>query len=286
MSPYHTHDMDLLRKAVSILVDETRPIKDRLNELLPPMGGSLIPRFGRATITPILMVTYPDMYAVLNNPVEAGLRNLGLWPEFSRDTPFSEKYYELNQVMLALSRELGVDLWTLDSLWWSIPVGLGGSDGAEDEPTGILVDPPTSIPPLDEPGIARFGLERYLQEFIRENWDNIPQLRGWSLYEEDGDIVGYEYNTGEIGRIDLLARHKKDPRWLVIELKRNQSSDQTVGQVLRYMGWIKKNLAESNDEVEGMIISSCTDSTLGYALEFSRNVKQLLYEVSFKLHDS
>jgi RecB family endonuclease NucS len=70
-----------------------------------------------------------------------------------------------------------------------------------------------------------------LHEFLRDNWERIPDFKEWSLYEENGDIVGYEYNTGEVGRIDLLARHKTDPRWLIIELKREQGTDETLDQV-------------------------------------------------------
>jgi len=39
------------------------------------------------------------------------------------------------------------------------------------------------------------------------------------------------------------------PRWLVVEHKRNQTSDQTVGQLLRYIGWVKRHLAEDGDVV-------------------------------------
>ncbi len=73
------------------------------------------------------------------------------------------------------------------------------------------------------------------------------------------------------------------PRWLVIELKRSQASDDTVGQVLRYMGWVKKSLANPSDEVEGLIIALDDDKKLRYALELVPNVRFLRYQVEFKL---
>ena len=103
------------------------------------------------------------------------------------------------------------------------------------------------------------------------------------LFEEDGEQVGYEYNTNEIGRIDLLAKHRNEPKWLVIELKRNQSSDETVGQVLRYMGWVKSHRANLNETVHGLIISKIADQRLDYALMSVPTIDILQYEVDFHL---
>ncbi len=103
------------------------------------------------------------------------------------------------------------------------------------------------------------------------------------MYQEDGDPeAGYEYPTG-IGRIDLLAKHRNEPRWLVVELKRNQSSDKTVGQVLRYMGWVKKHLAADEETVEGLVISHSGDEQLDYALAPVPAVKAKRYRVQFYL---
>ena len=38
---------------------------------------------------------------------------------------------------------------------------------------------------------------------------------------------------------------------MVVELKKDKASDVAVGQTLRYMGWIKENLASEQGEVEG-----------------------------------
>jgi len=54
-------------------------------------------------------------------------------------------------------------------------------------------------------------------------------------------------------------------KWLVVELKRNDTSDSVVGQVLRYMGWIRQHLADPGDEVHGLIIAREGDEALHYA---------------------
>jgi hypothetical protein len=272
---YMTADMKKLREALALLLDENKTIKERFDYLLPN-SGAFVPRLGGATLTPILHIAHPNKYGVFNNATTAGLKSLKLLPHFERNMPFSERYAKVNDILLALADEMQIDLWTLDALWWQV---------VEDQtPSEKLVpEEEIEVTIVDEVVSQSFGLERYLQEFIRDNWDKIKELKDWDLYEEDGNLVGFEYNTGEIGRIDLLARHKTSPKWLVIELKRNQTSDQTVGQVLRYMGWVTRNLADAKDQIEGIIICKSSDASLGYALMNTNNVKLLLYEVDFQL---
>jgi RecB family endonuclease NucS len=128
-----------------------------------------------------------------------------------------------------------------------------------------------------------FGLERYLHEFLVDNWERLDLGKEWALLEEDGDVVGSHYPTGEVGEIDLLAKHKSADRWLVIELKRDQSSDATVGQLLRYMGWVRRKLANGRGEVRGLIICSEPDTKMRYALDGQPHIQCMTYQVSFAL---
>jgi len=68
----------------------------------------------------------------------------------------------------------------------------------------------------------------------------------------------------------------------VIELKKGQTSDATVGQVLRYMGWVRRNLA-NGAEVDGLIVCRDTDQRILYALDGQSNIRCMIYEVSFAL---
>ena len=91
-----------------------------------------------------------------------------------------------------------------------------------------------------------------------------------------------QYRT-DIGIIDILAKDKATGSYVVIELKRNQSSDDTVGQVLRYMGWVTENLKEKN--VRGIIVAGTYDEKLYYAQNMIQAVDVFLYEVQFKLKE-
>ncbi|MHA1137781.1 MAG: endonuclease NucS domain-containing protein [Candidatus Thorarchaeota archaeon] len=87
----------------------------------------------------------------------------------------------------------------------------------------------------------------------------------------------------KIGQIDILAKKKNDDSLLVIELKRNQSSDETVSQVQRYMAWVKQNI---QDDVRGLIICTESDENMELALSFVKDLVNVkYYTVSFNLHD-
>ena len=75
----------------------------------------------------------------------------------------------------------------------------------------------------------------------------------------DGELTSQQFRT-DIGRIDLLVKDKKTGSHVVIELKRNQSSDDTVGQILRYMGWIAEKKNDSG--VKGIIVAGKYDEKL------------------------
>lgn len=285
-SGFMTADMDKLKDALKLLLNEELPIKTRLNRLRPSSGEPMVKGLGRAVITAILQVMHPDKYGVLNNTAETGMKKLKLWPDFPWGASFGEKYEIVNQVILEVAPLVETDLWTLDMLWWRVstthtPRGLSATEeyrGGEDEQE-------TDIESLEGAGVSDsiFGLEKYLHEFLVDNWEVSELSNEWCLLEEDGEIVGSKYNTIDVGEIDLLAKHKSEKKWLVIELKRNQTSDSTVGQILRYMSWVRKNLAGEGESVEGLIICHQIDRKLQYAIDGLNDIKCMTYQVNFKL---
>ena len=133
-----TKDMDALREALRTLLDESRPLRKRLDELRPPSGGGRIKGLGPATFTPILFVRYPEKYGVFNKTSKTALKRVGLWPDVAPSAPFSEQYIKVNELLLDLAKELGIDLWTLDALWWRAR--------AKDSPWGKGLEKPVKGP--------------------------------------------------------------------------------------------------------------------------------------------
>ena len=87
----------------------------------------------------------------------------------------------------------------------------------------------------------------------------------------------------DIGPIDILVKDKATGSYVVIELKRNQTSDDTVGQLARYMGWIKEH--KKDKDVKGVIIAGQYDKKLDYAREMIPNIEVFIYQVDFKLSE-
>lgn len=127
-----------------------------------------------------------------------------------------------------------------------------------------------------------FYMEKQLEDFIIHNWDKTELGKRFSLIIKDGELVSQQFRT-EIGPIDILAKDKNTGDYVVIELKKNQTSDDTVGQITRYMGWIKKN--KNNPSVKGIIIAAEFDKKLEYALGAVQNIEVFLYQVDFKLKE-
>lgn len=152
-------------------------------------------------------------------------------------------------------------------------------EGSEPDPEDKDVDIEQSV---------EFVLEKYLEDFIVTNFESIFAGR-WKLYEDPEGSTGQQYpaisDSGKlIGRIDILARSTNS--YLVIELKKGRESDEVVGQILRYMGWVKDNLCQEGENVKGLIICKDIDERLTYALGMVQDIVQVKrYSVDFQLND-
>jgi hypothetical protein len=267
--------IDAFRPLLLRLRDESAPIADRLDQVIGRITG-----LGKGIATALLLVMFPDRYGVWNSPSEAAMIRLSIFPEFARGTSIGRRYEAINAILLRLAEKLECDLWTLDALWFRL-LG-GGIDDQSSLPTPpVLVNPDEQIPvPMAD---ASFRLERYLHQFLVENWDRTDLGRTWKIHEEPGEPeAGVEFPC-QVGRIDILARHRTEPRWLVVELKRGLTSDAAVGQVLRYMGWVARHHAQPGDTVEGLVVGREPDQLLLYALAAAPNIRFHRYEVEFRL---
>ncbi len=127
-----------------------------------------------------------------------------------------------------------------------------------------------------------FALEKHLEDFLVHNWKHTELGKKYDIYEQDGEIIGQQYPS-DTGPIDILAVSKNKKEILVVELKKGRISDVVVGQVQRYMGYIKDELAEKNQIVRGVIIALEDDLRLRRALSVTQNIDFMTYKVSFKL---
>ena len=78
------------------------------------------------------------------------------------------------------------------------------------------------------------------------------------------------------GRLDLLCKDANG-NYVVVELKRTKGTDQVVGQILRYMGWLSE--AHGTDKVRGIVVVAKKDQALSYALMAVPNVQVKEFKV-------
>jgi hypothetical protein len=86
---------------------------------------------------------------------------------------------------------------------------------------------------------------------------------GLEIYSEDGEMVGVGYSTA-VGEIDLLARDDSGC-WVVIAVAEPDEGKELVGDLLQRMGWVRRHLGKSGQEVRGMVLLDALPDDLGYA---------------------
>ncbi len=133
---------------------------------------------------------------------------------------------------------------------------------------------------VEDPNV--FALEKHLEDFLVANWEATELGKDFDIYSVDGERVGQQFPS-DTGPIDLLCVSKDGKVLLVVELKRGRASDVVVGQIQRYMGYVKEELAENGQAVRGVIIALEDDLKLRRALSVTTAIDFYRYQVSFKL---
>lgn len=126
-----------------------------------------------------------------------------------------------------------------------------------------------------------FKLEKYLEQFLFENWKQTLLGQEYNIYEADGEPAR-QLQT-DTGPLDILAESKDGKTLLVVELKRNKSGDAAVGQVLRYMSYVQDKLLKPGQQVRGVIIAGEEDPKVRRALSMTKGIDFLVYRMSFSL---
>lgn len=147
---------------------------------------------------------------------------------------------------------------------------------SENQPLKIISTDST----IEDPSI--FALEKHLEDFLVQNWHYTELGKNYDIYEEEGERIGQQYPS-DTGPIDILAISKDKKEILVVELKKGRVSDVVVGQIQRYMGYVKDELAEKNQKVKGVIVAFEDDVKIHRALSVAPNIDFYTYKISFKL---
>ncbi len=102
-------------------------------------------------------------------------------------------------------------------------------------------------------------LEKDIEKYVISNLHEV----------EDGlQFINNQYDTSEVGIIDILCKDKND-NYVIIEIKKGRASDEVIGQIQRYLYWVDNNLSEQSP-VRGIIICNSYDHKLKASLQASK----------------
>ena len=103
-----------------------------------------------------------------------------------------------------------------------------------------------------------------------------------SLIENGLSLVGKEYTITGAGRADIVCKDKRG-NYVVIETKKVGDSDKVIGQILRYVGGLRKE----GKKVRGIIVVNEPDEKLDFAIEAVKDFITLkYYKVRFEIAGS
>jgi len=274
-------DKKRFRETILYLLDEGVNVKERIGQIL---GGKYrIEGFGKAILTSFLMDYDSNKYCLWNNKTEMGFSAIG-WKVYDSRDSWGTTYLKVLkalQRLRGLKPEFNLTFDDTDLFLHTISAEDEGREAVR-----AIIEGREILKPIIEEvrQISRevesmeFAMEKYLEEFIEANFSKINLRAKLELYQDE-ENSGRQYPT-PIGNIDLLAVDKEKKEFVVIELKKGRSSDVVIGQILRYMGYVKENLAKDCN-VRGIIIVKEKDERLEYALKLMPNVNLFIYKVSF-----
>lgn len=89
------------------------------------------------------------------------------------------------------------------------------------------------------------------EKFIEDILFNVPWIieSGFKIIERQKRI--------EVGIIDIFGKDNHG-RYVVVEIKRDKPDDKVVGQITRYMGFMKEDLKLKEDQIRGIIFCKYT----------------------------
>jgi len=262
-------DISRFRMMLLYLLNEEIPIEQRFQSVVE--GNYHIEGVGKGLASALLMDFNMDKYCLWNNKTEMGLNVLG-WKVYDQSDDVGRKYIKVLTALKKLRDNIAPELkLTFDHVDLFLHF-ISAEEGIRLVQT-LTEEEGITIP---SPG------EEFIQKIIEENFDEIIGNKlGLELYEEDPESSGSQYQTS-VGRIDFLTKDRGTGDFVVIELKRGKATDSALSQVLRYMGWVKENLAKEKN-VRGLILAEGIDDKLKFAIKFVPNVKVLTYKILLQI---
>ena len=239
----------------------TSPLPKRINDFFGMKG------IGIQTLSQFLVAFDPDQYAFVSTSTKDMLNLDASQEEMARKEALERYGIQNDEEYL----DRTIDYLTDAIIFESVKEATGLAKYNE---INVLLWLGKLVQEDDSEDVFPFGsvsLENDLRDYLATNLSSIE--KGLTLIEK-------EYDTKEAGRIDLLCKDKNGTS-VVIELKKGRKSDEVVGQILRYIGWVMNN---QNPKVRGIIIVNEPDGKLEFAVVPLKNLIEIkYYKVKFEI---
>lgn len=221
----------------------------------------------RVFIGKVLSIYFPDIFINIFAHQDTFLEKI--YSGFSPETYGIELYLRNNYLMLDIKNKYATNLSNHEfaHLLYKI-FEIKKADTIESQ--------------VAEEKIKALEVQHY-QSLIHRNFEQL--FKGKLKYydaERQNEKNG-RFDTQEVGEMDFLAKDQNNDL-VVIELKR-ESTDVTLGQILRYMGWVNKNSCKQDQKVKGVIIAESKDNKLELALSVVPNVTFRKMELKVEIEE-
>lgn len=140
--------------------------------------------------------------------------------------------------------------------WFNFVIDEIEKASSEKEAEKIIKQHKSKITKEDLIEVQKKRIEKRIEDFYAGSLDMLE--KGLKLIKK-----GRQYST-PIGRIDLLCM-SKDDEYVVIEIKVAEADDNVFGQILRYIGWVHRNMDKGRNNVRGIILAGLFNEKAKYS---------------------
>ncbi len=262
---YRKNGLEALNAKLRLLIHGAQPFPERVNDFfkMQLIGMQTMSQFLVAAKTrdyPFVTAQTKDAIGISSEQDENALQDaLELFKVSNKGALLDRTLDYLRDYVIfqAVKNLFKLDKYTtVNNLLWFAFI-----EGEEGGPEEVIKD------------YGSISMEKDLRDFLAENV---------FLVEKGLTLIEKEYDTREAGRIDLLCKDKEGSH-VIVEMKKGRIGHEVVGQALKNIGWVQKNL---NKKARGIIIVSEPDDKLQYAtLPLKDLVKVKYYKVNFAISD-
>jgi len=188
-------DLEQIKNSLKILLDERIPIQERIKQTRDKKSENYLANFGASLFTPVLLVTNPTKYPVVNSVVRNALYQLGLYSEERwKKEPRWNTVPEIQDIVRSVAKKHDFDYWQVDWIWWEI--------AKSDNKKSIS---PSEFSKINFWQVAAGRSEEYWNEFKESNTVGV----GWN---KTSDVSGLDFP--EINKKFVEAGYDQEGRSL------------------------------------------------------------------------